>query len=221
VVTAKKQILALLALLAESSGENVTEARLSFTASRLTDLDPEKVCAALSELLESARRFPTVAEIKAKMGIKEVTELDEARLVADRILEGVPKYGSVSGENRRSSAAIELAMGEACWTVIRRFGGWNLIVDLAGENMSGLRAQLRDAASTYLSTGIIDRGNIPRDPVPTFSVALTEVDKRFPEIREGNSQQLLEANKEEIKTQLQKLYKKREALMRLEAKKDD
>lgn len=155
-------VLVLLAMLAEQSGETVSPQRIDFTGQRLLALaDADRVCAALTSLLESARRFPTVAEVRAEMGMSEPTAKDEALLISNAICSALVRFGWLQPGYTIGAKARERAVGAGAWEVITRAGGWNAVLDRLGENESALRAQLRDLCEAYLRTGIIDRGQLP------------------------------------------------------------
>lgn len=158
-------VIALLAMLAEQSGEKVSEQRLEFTSERLRQYDVEQVCRALMRMVETARRFPTVGEIKAAMGVAEPTGQDEARMIAEAIMTGIRKFGYVDAGNKKTPQAIRLAIGEAAWDLVTSVGGWNAVIERATENEMACRAQLRDLAEANLKSGGIKRGGLPGRPM--------------------------------------------------------
>lgn len=166
-----------LAAIAEQCGEKPSDFRLEFTVKTLMPLGADKVCEALERLMQSARRFPTVAEIKAEMGEADLTPEDEARMIVEAIMKGARQFGEIPPGNLRTPDAVRLAIGEAAWEVAGRSGGWNAVVERAGENEMAFRAQVRDLAVAYLRTGVIERGTLP-DKIPSASEALDEVKRR-------------------------------------------
>jgi hypothetical protein len=159
-----------LAALAQQSGENVSEFRLNFTVQKLLPLGADRVCRALERLLETAKRFPTVAEVKAEMGESELTMEDEARMIVERIAKAVGQFGEIPPGNKVTPGAVRLAIGEAAWDVVGKSGGWNAVTARLGENEVATRAQLRDITAVYLRTGEIERGTLP--PAMAASEAL-------------------------------------------------
>src|SRR5689334_17808421 len=95
----EKHVVALLGLLAEQSGEKVSDARLEFIARKLTELGANESCIALNKMLETARRFPTVAEVKALMGLAEPTARDYGNELAGVILNTIARVGVPVGPN--------------------------------------------------------------------------------------------------------------------------
>lgn len=161
-----EKIAAILAMLVEQSGEQVSRERLKFMTSKLLEFEPEKVAAALERMLESARRFPTLAEIKAAMGVAEPQPKDWALLLSDKICQGISKYGEVvAGKTARS---LEQALGPAAMALVARQGGWNACVDRAGENFGVFRAQIRTAAESLIMTGAIEVRPSDRTELPSL-----------------------------------------------------
>lgn len=155
-----KKIMVRLALLAEQSGEKVSETRLEFTAEKLLQFGEDKVCFALEKLLESSRRFPTIAEIKKEMGIAEPTGRDLGTHVANLMIQAMGKFGSLN--SAKQATALKLALGDAVWDVVERLGGWNLCCDRAGENVPSFIAQTRDLVESYASTGMLSFEQLPK-----------------------------------------------------------
>lgn len=169
-----ERIIGVLAMLAEASGEAVSKERLKFTAERLMTLDAGDVMQALARMLESSRRFPTVAEVKAEMGIADATPRDEANQLADRIITAMSKFGEIPPGNVTTARALEHALGESAWTCVERLGGWTMLLDRASDNVGMLRAHIRDAAESFLRTGVIERNKVCRNSL-NMHEAINEV----------------------------------------------
>lgn len=201
-MTPEKRIAVLLGLLAEQSGEKVTDARLVWLAERLIPLGTDEVAAALERMLDSARKFPTVAEVKAEMGIAVPTARDEALLIADTVLAAIAKYGY--SNSRRHAAAVEWALGPTIWELVKRQGGWNAICEKSDDgNVGVLRAQIRDLAESYLKTGVLDRVGIPKQ-LPSRAEALAAVasDQRLLAAAEEDRVAALDEKKRGLMTRL-------------------
>ena len=164
-----KDIMLRLALLAEQSGETVSEMRLKYAVEKLSPLGADKVCAALEQLLETSRRFPTIAEIKTAMGIAEPTGRDLGTRIANLMVEAMGKYGSLNSV--KQSEAIRLAIGPAAWDIADKMGGWNMCCDRAGENMTAFIAQARDLAESFAATGMLEPTQVPKS-LPSLGEAL-------------------------------------------------
>jgi len=164
-----KKIMIRLALLAEQSGEKVSEVRLEYTAEKLFPLGCADVCAALEKLLESSRRFPTIEEIKRAMGLAEPTGRDLGNRIANLIIRAMGKYGSLNSDKHRE--AVRLAVGPVVWDIVDKLGGWNLCCDRAADNMTSFIAQARDLVESYSLSGLIEGGEIP-DSLPSLGRAL-------------------------------------------------
>lgn len=199
-----EDLMVLLGLLAEASGESVSPLRLEFTAKTLFPLGAREVCATLERMLQSARRFPTVSEVKAEMGMSELTHEDEARMIVERIAKAVGMFGEIPPGNQKTPGAVRIAIGEAAWDAVGKSGGWNALISRFGENEMATRAQLRDIVSVYLRTGQLERGTLPE--AISASAALSESVKQWnsalPESRmTPEERSLLEARIVDLKKQ--------------------
>lgn len=180
-MTTANHLIALLGLFAQISGQTVGRELIEFTARKLIPLGVPEVCEALERMLETGRKFPTVAEVKAEMGIAEPTAKDVGLRLADTIFNAIAKYGEIPPGNLKTAAAVENALGPAVWSVVTRQGGWNAVVQRAGENQGVYRAQLRDLGESYARSGIIDPASLPAR-IPSLGTALlAEPPKALPE----------------------------------------
>lgn len=157
----EKRMLMLLALLAEQAGEQVSETRIDFMRRRLAELGAENVCIALEQMLESARRFPTIAEVKAAMGIRELSNEEKGREVGERIWAALCRWGSQMSRWPEIAAYIG-PIGEE---VVKMQGGWIAICDTAtNDQAAAFKAQWRGLASVLAAKG---PSNV--DEVPDFT----------------------------------------------------
>jgi hypothetical protein len=161
-----------------------------------------QLVAALQRLLDGARRFPTVNDVKAELGIGEPTMRDYALSVADKIFQAISRYGALPPGNVHTGEAIRRALGPAIWKIVERQGGWNAVVERAGEHQASYRAQLRDLAESYARTGIINPAEVP-ERLPTLAAALADV-PRDPQLPSAGRVQT-EARLEELKEQRRRL----------------
>ncbi len=214
----KPRILMLLAMMAEQSGEKVSEMRIDFLGTSLLEVAPaEKIVEALSRLLRSSRRFPTVGEVEAEMGLAAPTAKDEALLIADTIIGAAIRFGWLQPDYLEGAKAREACVGQAAWAVITKQGGWNNLLDRLGENQMALRAQLRDLAESYLKTGLIQPGTVPLSAPPP-SAAIEAVQN--PRLLELEDKRRSEA-KLKLTEEIDKLKVKRQlALMQEEHDKE-
>lgn len=167
-------ILGLLVVLAEQTGEHLSEPRLRLFASELLSAghNAEDVANALRRLFRRVKRFPSIAEIEEEMGVATASVADEGRMIAATIYTAVQRYGSLPPDNRDTSEAIRLAVGPAVWELISKLGGWNSIVEQAGAHDPGtFSAQVRELATAYLKSGVIEIGKVP-DHLPSGFDAL-------------------------------------------------
>lgn len=172
-MTPKQKFLVLLAMTAKQTSEQLDEIRAEFYRERLEPLGYDRANEALSRLLESARRFPTVAEIKAAMGVTDASDDDKAREVGERIWGAIGKYGyqvSVSGQIR-----VNDYLGPIGVEVARMQGGWNTICEIATmDNGATLKAQWRELAAVIIRKQRGGRLEAPPEfaPLPEKAAAL-------------------------------------------------
>lgn len=151
------RIMKMLAMLADQTGEKVSQERSDFYAERLLPLGADQVCEALSRMLETCRRFPTVGEIKSEMGVGEPTDDDKGREVAERIYNAIVRIGSINGtgehaKQRRDKLAEML--GPVGHTVVEMQGGWNRLCEVVmEENATTWKAQWREFAAVIIRRG--------------------------------------------------------------------
>jgi len=174
-----RDVMVRLSMLADQSGEKVSDARLEFTAERILPFGADNVCAALETLLDSSRRFPTVEEIKKVMGFGERTGRDLGNHIANLLIQAMGKFGAMTPGNFKQAKAIEIALGGA-YEIVNRMGGWNLCCDRAGESLPHFIAQTRDLVESYSGTSVLDKSKIPdalisRDDA--FRLAAAECEK--------------------------------------------
>jgi hypothetical protein len=169
-----KKLIALLVLMAEQSGEKVSDPRMEFMVRRLLPLGADRVCHALEGLLETSRRFPTVAEVKTAMGITEQTDEDKGREVGERMWAALCRWGS------QMSRWDEIAgyIGPIGVEVVKMQGGWQAICEVATNDQAAtFKAQWRGLAAVLAAKG--ERGV---DEVPDFTAlpsGIVELADRF------------------------------------------
>lgn len=165
-------LLLLLAVMAEQSGEPVSEMRIEMVARRLEPLGIDAVCQALEKLVDSSRRFPTVAEVKAAMGLTDISDEDRAREVGERIYAGIARFGSLlpgSASAARRWQEIEAFLGPIGTEVVRMQGGWNALCELAtNANAPTLKSQWRELAGVLVRKAKAGDLETP----PSFAAAL-------------------------------------------------
>lgn len=163
-------------MLAEQCKEQVSQQRIVFMVQQLTPLGESEVVTALTKLLESARRFPTIAEIKEQMGLAGATPRDAANEIASVILTTVARVGVPVGPS--GVRARDGMLGDAALFIVDKLGGWNTVVDQAGENVTALRAQIRDLAEGYIRSGHV----VPDGPrqLPSYGAALALAERPAP-----------------------------------------
>ena len=139
----RNDVLMMLAVMAEQSGEQVSEARIEFVARRLEPYGLERVVETLEKMVDTHRRFPTVGEIKQAMGVSEQSNEDKGREVGELIWAAICRFGSVMSRWPEIAAAI----GPIGVEVVKRQGGWMTICEIAtNDNATTLKAQWRELA---------------------------------------------------------------------------
>lgn len=149
----EEKIMVMLAMLAQQSGEEVSRERLKFTYERTENIPLDVLLGGLNTLLERAKKFPTVVEIRESCGImaqKTISARDVASQIANRIWECVCTIGTICGTSRFQT--LEEKLGDTGMQVVRMSGGWNHLVDAcaSGEKTSHV-AQWRDLAESILA----------------------------------------------------------------------
>jgi hypothetical protein len=147
------QVLALLAMLAEQTGEKVSQARSDFYAERLIPLGAGRVVEALKRMMDGAKRFPTVNEIKAELGEAPQTAEDKGREVADRIWVSLTR-GWASSLSPAVQAERDTFVGPIGVEVVRQMGGWQRLGEVCMEDEETTRkAQWRETARIIAQKG--------------------------------------------------------------------
>ena len=142
----RERILGLLALISEQSTQPASRTRLLFTVDQLSKHPAGKIIAALSKMAIEARRFPTVAEILAEMGIKALSDRDLSVQSAALISGAIRKFGGW-GANEEVKAYI----GPLAWKVVERNGGWQALCETVTlQNESYLVSQWKELSESLL-----------------------------------------------------------------------
>lgn len=141
--------------LAETFGEQLTEARLRAYLMALQEVNDNEVQAAITQILKdpSVTRFPLPAQILHKIK-PELTSDDNAREIASRIIGAISRFGWCNQQLAREY------VGELGWHVVQMQGGWGHLCENMKPNMvPTLQAQFRELAKTLhtkAELGILD-----------------------------------------------------------------
>lgn len=142
----REKIMGLLALISEQAPQPATRSRIIFTVDQLSKYPGPKVISALGKLALEARKFPTVAEVLAAMGIKNLSDRDLAVQSAALIAGAVRKFGTWG-----SDGEVKAYVGPAAWEVIERLGGWYGVSDVVtNQNESYFISQWKEQAESLL-----------------------------------------------------------------------
>lgn len=189
---ASNRVQSMIKILAESTGQTLSEERFRFILTQTKDIPEPRLFAALAQLASTARTFPTVHDIRKICGVAQPDTMDHAVQIANRILEVIPKVGEV--QSSTGGKALKLMLGENASFVVDRMGGWNNVLEGANEGMNALRAQLRETARSYIDTGQIDVKRQEGPKVESYYEATRQV--------EGSS---VRENRKKLEAQLNNL----------------
>lgn len=149
----RSEIVGMLLILADQTHEQLSPQRLAYLASELEKHcdGTEKLRNALKSLLRESRRFPTIAEVEAAMGLKGATDEELANEASSRIAGAMTKYGSArfNGNYDRQREYI----GELGWRVVELLGGWQNLCNSIDDNdqLPTFKAQWRGLAMSQAS----------------------------------------------------------------------
>lgn len=143
---------------------------LAFYAESLDDLPEDRVVAAIEQVARKARRWPTVDDIREAAGDGAQDPAGVAREVADKIVEGIRRYGYMAGPSRLP--ALQEFLGELAWALVQKLGGWNMLCEtVRDDQLPTLKAQWRESALALIDR--VQRGEALDAPpaVPTLPAA--------------------------------------------------
>lgn len=113
------------------------------------------VAKALESCFLDLRRFPTVLEIEAKLGVVQPDEKDEANEIVARCVEAIRLFGYA-----RPKEAAEY-IGEIGWAAIHAIGTWDSFTETRLDDMNTTRAQLRDMCKAKRAMASVGRLELP------------------------------------------------------------
>lgn len=142
------QILAILALIAEQTKEQISPTRLEFIYEALKPFPSAAVVDALKRVAMSARRFPTPTEILAEMGVKQLSNREQAVESVALIMGAVKRFGYTG-----TTEEVEPYVGPLAWRAIKTLGGWRAFCDpITNDNETSVKAQVRDLCEAMLTS---------------------------------------------------------------------
>lgn len=143
------QFLKLLGLIAEQTETRLSDARVEFYRAALKEIGWERVCNGLVELLESAKYFPTVAEIKEVCHAGNPDLYGDPVMISDRIVQAMTQYGT-RGNNATKIAELVGGVGVE---LISRMGGWQQLCDMVQsyDALTTHKAQWRLSAQAIIN----------------------------------------------------------------------
>lgn len=164
----------LLGALARITGKDADAMLLQFYVEELSDIPEERLIPALRTIMRGAKRWPTVDEIRQVAGESARDPNGVAREIADKIVEGIRKYGYMAGPSRLP--ALQAFLGELAWALVQKLGGWNMLCEtVRDDQLPTLKAQWRESALALIDRA--QRGEALDAPpeVPALPVAQRRV----------------------------------------------
>jgi hypothetical protein len=125
-----------LAVLSTIFKRELTQDIVNFYMDSLQGIPEELVSEALKKCSVELSRFPTLADIHARIKTSQIDEFD----VVGLIYEAIELYGYPRPDRAREH------MGEVAWRAVLSCGGWRNICNTPASDDTSLRAQLRMAA---------------------------------------------------------------------------
>jgi len=130
-----------------AKGIEVTRERIDIHAGylRKSGFEENEIISAIGELFGETEFFPDASKVLRKLKPDSKEMVLEAQTVADKILEANAQFSSYDQKNAREY------VGELCWFVVERFGGWDCVTNLTYSEMGTARAQLRKIAESAVN----------------------------------------------------------------------
>lgn len=172
-----EKLLALLSKFYQKSGSNFDALDEEIYFGGIESIGVDKAFEALMKIARTKglNKIPSVGDILEAAGVCEPDADDEANMVAGKIIQCISAVGGYNAERARAR------MGDLCWAVVERFGGWESLCMLEEENMGMVRAQLRDLAYSVKSFasigGLNSPMNLPSNPREEITDARNEAMK--------------------------------------------
>lgn len=149
----KQKLFELFRRLAIAMGQDVTKERLQIYAEYFCGQDYKSIVDACKWHLESSKWFPAISDICSI--IKPVkTETDNSVEMAGEIINAVKMYGYTN------ECEAKKYLGESVWYVVERFGGWKTICSTPENELSIIRAQLRDISRVAVKNKPLFQDNL-------------------------------------------------------------
>lgn len=142
----RQSLKALLVTTAYYYAQQIRDEVLQMMVDDLNDLPFDLIVSAIKESRRDPKitRLPLPAQIRNRIQ-PVVSDEDEAREAAARIISAVSQCGHSGGSGARSY------IGEVGWEVVRRQGGWVSICEsMSHQNKTHMQAQFRDLALSII-----------------------------------------------------------------------
>jgi len=122
-----------LKVLAEIYGRNFSQDAVFMMVEALGELPFQKTNDYLMNYLSSNKtnQFPVPGVIVQAVAPKDISELDVARAVANKIWSFIARYGYTNADK------VKIELGDLGWSVVERMGGWVNICQTTQEDQKG------------------------------------------------------------------------------------
>lgn len=145
-------------------GHDIADAALQLYVEDLSDLEIGAIKYTLTQMRRDpkVRRMPLPAEIREMIRPAQISDDDQAREAAARILTAISRFGWNNHERARAY------VGELGWAVVQAQGGWmQLCEEVTDSRVGTYQAQWRDlAASIQRRSRAGQYGEAPSLPAP-------------------------------------------------------
>lgn len=88
-------------------------------------------------------KFPSVNDILSRIGEKEISSEEKARLLSQNVISAIAKYGWCNEKDAKEHFGPD-------WDIVTGFQDWRLLCNLTNEDLSTFSAQFRSYAEIRL-----------------------------------------------------------------------
>lgn len=139
----EERFLELLTVLAEQTRYKLTDLASELYDTALSKFGYEEINEVLIDMIQTAKRFPTIGDIKEKLGAADIDPEAVARTIAERIFQAVGRWGS----NPHYWEQIKEFIGPIGIKTVGDSRGWISICDsMTNDQATTFKAQWREYA---------------------------------------------------------------------------
>lgn len=143
----------------EVTGKNFSDNVLVMYLRALEKTDFQAIKAVMMEFFKRGK-FPCVDDILARIGEKEISPEEKARLLSQQVIAALAKFGWCNEKGAKEHFGLD-------WDIITGFQSWGMLCNLTNEDLSTFSAQFRNYAEIRLRqkrsqemAGEIDAGRV-------------------------------------------------------------